>query len=272
MTTEGAPQLPVDISAFMNSPMPAPTEGARQDAMSVPDMPHLPSPETLLHQPTVQEPRVQEPKVQQPQVQQPEIEQPVDDVQQRLAAMEAQLQQYQSRESAYEEQRREIETQRRNAELQQAQAGARQYALQQYQKYIGAGNTEEQARQWAQNDAMMVYQAYTYQMQAQQTMQQQEAIARRYGISPQDIPSDIPPQAMERFAAMQAQLNRTSQQVQTTNRNQVQQQRFDSNVGATAPNDPVQQLLGNLGNTNQVADPRLLSAWNQWMKQQNPYL
>ena len=72
---------------------------------------------------------------------------------------------------------------------------------------------------------------------------------------------------MEQFAAMKAQLNRNTQQVQNTSQAVVEQQTFDSGVGASAGADPTQAFLADLGDPTKVATPAQLMAWNQYMTQ-----
>jgi len=259
------------VAEFMASPAPIPSGVQRQQAMAMSAPPveapiaqPAPVPQFPLDQPAVQQPQVEQPIPAQP------APTPLPDLQQQLDASNAQIAQFQERETAFEQQRQEVEAQRQATQQQEIMTGARQYAQQQYQQYIAAGNTEENARAWANTQAGNLYQALNYQGQQQQAAQQAQQVAQRYGINPQDIPQGMPQQAMEQFAALRSELNQVKSGQQQIARQQVQAQTFDSSIGDTAGTDPTTLLFSQLGDATKAADPNQLRFVNQYLRQYLP--
>ena len=282
MTTDGLPNGPSvpspnvspSVVDFINSDMPAPSAVQREVALSMPvydgplpevQIPPQPTSQPA-PQPVPQQPQVEQPVPQQPAVQQPTPVQPaIPDVQGQLDALSQQVKQFQSRETAFEAQRQEVETQRAQTQEQAVQNGAKQFAMQEYQKYTAAGVPDETAQQWARNAATSMYNAYSYSNQQQQAQSQSQAIAARHGVNATDIPQGMDSQAMESYANLLSRVNRVETQTQVANTNQIRQQTFDTNQGSPAVN-PEQQFFNRVGNTNQLASRQDLAATMQWMK------
>ncbi len=288
MTTQnGAPSDPIvnpsttvplgDVTAFMQGPMPVPSEVERQVAQSAATEVAPPPLETPVQQPHI---------VPQPLPIQPGIEQPVLPVQPQPIAPQqpaqptpAELQQQindlttqaQQSKTVYEAQRADTESREQAAQLQQITNASQQYGMQQYQKYLAGGTTDETAKQWATNDAQLVYQAYGANIQQQQATTQAQAIAKQHGISQNDIPAGLPQQAMQQFASMKAELNRLGGQTQAVSQNQMTTQTFDSGQG-TAPANAMDSLLSRLGDPLKPASAQDKAAWYQLMTNQNPNL
>ncbi len=284
MTTDGtpggpsipAPNVNTNVVDFINSPMPTPSAGERDAALAqpvytgpIPEVQAPPQPQTP--QPVPSQPQVQQPQVEQPQVQQPVVPQPAPvqpptpNYEQMYTQQVEQNKQFQARETAFETQRQEVEQQRQATQEQSVQNQARTYAMQQYQKYTGAGTADAQAQEWARADAQNMYQAYSFSNQQQQVQTQTDAIAQRYGVNASDIPSGMSPQAMEQFASMRSEINQVRAQAQTTSTNVLQQQTFDSNQG-TAPPNPAQDFFNRIGDSSQIASNQDMAAMMQYMQ------
>jgi len=228
---EPNPTVPLaDIGSAMRTPMPAPTEIERQGAISaaVADVaPPAPPLETPVVQPHIEQPTPIQPVVPQPVPTQPVPGQPQvpvqpspPDPQQQINDLTARVQAFEGRETVYEAQRTELETQASAAQLQRVQTGAMQAAQQHYNEDINLGVPAEDARKRAMTYGQTLYDAYGASLQSQQATTQTQAIAKQYGINPQDIPVGLPQQAMEQFASMKADLNRLNGQTQTISQNQ----------------------------------------------------
>ncbi len=264
---------PGDATAFMQGPMPIPSDIERQAAMAAPtEAPPAPPFETPVQQPHIEQPTPIQPGIEQPLPIQPQpiAPQPIQptpaDLQQQINDLTTQAQ---ARETVYETQRAETDAREQSAQLQQITNASQQYGMQQYQKYLAGGTTDEMARQWATNDAQLVYQAYGANIQQQQASTQTQAIAKQHGISPNDIPNGLPEQAMQQFASMRAELNRLGGQTQAVSQNQIATQQFDSGQG-TAPANSMESLLGRLGDSTKAVSAQDTAAWYQLMKNQNP--
>ena len=274
MTTNGlpggpstpAPNVNSGVVDFINSPMPTPSASERDAALAQPvytgPIPKIEtSPQSVPSQPQVQQPQIQQPLVPQP----VPTQAPTPDLAQQVAVQAEQIRQFQTRETAFETQRQEIEQQRQATETQAVQNSARQYAMQQYQKYISAGNNDAQSQEWARTDAQSMYQVYNASNQQQQAQAQTDSIAQRFGVKASDIPSGMSPQAMEQFASLRSQLNQVQAQSQATSTNVLQQQTFDSNQG-TAPPNPAQDFFNRIGDSNQVASNQDMAAMMKYMQ------
>lgn len=280
-TVNPATQVPMgDVADFMAGPMPVPSEVERQGAMSTAATPVVAPLETPVQQPHIEQPTPIQPGIQQSPPVQPAPTQPAPaqpqqpaqpaapDLQQQINDLTTQIQQ---RETVYETQRADIDAREQQAQVQQVENAARQYGTQQYQKYLAGGTTDETARQWALSDAQLIYQAYGTNIQQQQATTQTQAIAKQYGINPNDIPIGLPQQAMQQFASMKAELNRLGGQTQVVSQNQIATQTFDSSQG-TAPANAMESLLGRLGDATKAVSPQDIAAWDQLMRNQNKNL
>ena len=288
MTTNGVPADPIvnpavplgDVTAFMAGPMPVPSEVERQGAivaatevaplpLETPvQQPHI-VPQPVPIQPGIEQPLPIQPAPVQPQPIAPQPVQPTPaDLQQQINDLTTQAQQ---RETVYETQRAETDAREQQAQLQHITNASQQYGMQQYQKYLAGGTTDETAQQWAKSDAQLVYQAYGANIQQNQATTQAQAIAKQYGISPNDIPNGLPQQAMQQFASMRAELNGLKGQQQTVVQNQMTAQTFDSSQG-TAPANAMDSLLSRLGDPLKPASAADKAAWYQLMTNQNPNL
>ncbi len=288
MTTTGVPADPIvnpqtpvplgDVTAFMAGPMPVPSEVERQGAIIAATEVAPPPLSTPVQQPHIEQPTPIQPGIEQPlpiqpaQQPQPIAPQPVQptpaDLQQQINDLTTQAQQ---RETVYETQMAETDAREQSAQLQQITNASQQYGMQQYQKYLAGGTTDEMARQWATNDAQLVYQAYGANIQQNQATTQAQEIAKKHGISANDIPAGVSPQVMEKFASQQAQLNRLGGQTQAVSQNQITTQKFDSGQG-TAPANAMDSLLSRLGDPLKPASAQDKAAWYQLMTNQNPNL
>jgi len=263
---------PGDVTAFMQGPMPVPSEVERQGAMIAAATEVAQPLETPVQQPHIETPTPIQPGIQQPAPAQPQpiAPQPVQptpaDLQQQINDLTTKAQE---RETVYETQRAETEVREQQAQVQEVTNAAQRYGMQQYQKYIAGGSTDELARQWATNDAQFAYQAYGSSIQQNQANTQAQAIAKQHGINATDIPTGLPEQAMQQFASMRAELNRLGGQTQAVSQNQITQQAFDSSQGS-APANAMDSLLSRLGDSNTAVTPQDTAAWYQLMKNQNP--
>lgn len=259
----------VDISGFMNTSMPTPSEVERQGAIRAAVADVAPPLETPVAQPHIEQPAPMQPVVPQPAPTQPVPEQPQPqapsqpDLQKQINDLTTQVQ---SQKTVYEAQRTELETQQQAAQTQQIVSLARDHATKRYQQYINAGVVDTEARNLAMDDYQSIGSAYTFQAQQHQANTQAQAIATQYGINPQDIPAGLPQQAMEQFASMRSEINRLNGQTQTIQQNQATVQSFDSGVGSPAGN-PAEQLIARLGDPRQVASPQDMAAWTAFMNQ-----
>tara|TARA_R110000765_G_scaffold317266_2_gene409603 strand:+ start:438 stop:1271 length:834 start_codon:yes stop_codon:yes gene_type:complete len=269
MTTNGIPTGPNNSSAnvspnvveFINSDMPVPTPGQRDAALGMPTYTG-PIPEVQIPS----QPQVPQPDPSQTMVPPSISSQPTTPNYEQLYTQAAeQNRQFQERETEFESQRQEVEKQRENAQEQNVQTAAKQYAMQQYQKYLSAGNSDAQAQEWARTDASSMYQAYSFNTQQKQAKDLIENIASKHGVKVSDIPEGMTPQAMDQFALLKSQLNQVQAQSQNTSTNQMQSRQFDSNQGM-APSNPEQQFFNTVGNPNQVAPRSSLAAMYKWMQ------
>lgn len=277
--TNSPVQPTVDINSVMAVPMPVPSEVERRGAIinAVTADPNPPL-ETPVIQPHIEQPVPIQPIVPQPEPAQPVAPQPVPtqpqvpvqptpaDLQQQINNLTAQAQ---ARETVYETQRAETETQQQAAQNQQIVAAARDHATRRYQQYITAGVTAAEAQNLARDDYQTIGNAYTFQAQQQQANVQTTNIARQYGISPQDIPTGLPQQAMEQFASMRSELNRLGGQQQVVQQQVATQQVFDSGQAA-APANALEGMITNLGDPNKAANPKAIEDWYALIRQNFP--
>lgn len=268
-----SPQVPAgDVTAFMQGPMPMPipSEAERRGALAV-AAPEIVAPlETPVQQPHIEQPTPIQPGIVQPPPIQPapvapQPTQPTPaDWQQQLDTLNNRIQEQQT---VFETQRADTEAREQQTQVQEVTNAAKQYGMQQYQKYIAGGTTDETAQQWARSDAQLVYQAYGANIQSQLANTQTQAIAKQYGISSTDIPTGLPQQAMQQFASMRSELNRLNGQTQAVTKNQLTAQTFDSSLG-NAPVNAMESLLARLGDHTKAVSPQDTAAWYQMMNNQ----